>query len=439
MRRGLVLIIALVLSVVACGPAEFTQDDPTTTTAPLTTTQPPNGEDHAGTTIPGDDDGEVSLADHPGWIEERWPVLEGVDPRAAAWGDPGMVVLGYTALHRDDSPVSNGLWFYDGSTWHETLIRDVVIADQWGFDPDVVDVVWFGERYLAFLMGDTTTTPGRGSMLASGDGINWTLEYLGSAPSAALPAGRYATPESPPYPGTSAITRVAVTDGRLSAVGWTALDTEQAFLSVPVIWQSTDGRNWSTRVLPNANFDAEWGSDIAVGSLGYLVEAAGPVHQSAYLWFSPDGDRWTYIGDRFDDQWRVLTGMAVSDQAMLALMQDLETEGEPLSLWRSTNGLDWQEVPAPFLDAQYVEGWRLADVTADQSGLIGIAVRGRETQTWRSSDALEWTQLTSVAVPAGQSLIRTYPLWPQATVTTDRLELVATTPGVVLRWTEATE
>jgi hypothetical protein len=217
------------------------------------------------------------------------------------------------------------------------------------------------------------------------------------------------------------------------------LDTGQNSISVPLIWQSTDGRSWFTRVLPNANFDAEWGSDIAVGPLGYLVEVAGPVHQSAYLWFSPDGEEWTYIGDRFEDQWRMLTGIAVSDRVMLALMQDLETDGQPLSLWRSVDGLDWEEVPVPFLDTGDPEGWRWADVTADRRGLIGIEVRNGETQVWRSADGLEWTRLPSLVIPDGELQIRPYQLGPRPTITNDRLELVATTPGSVIRWMEATE
>jgi uncharacterized protein YraI len=228
-----------------------------------------------------------------------------------------------------------------------------------------------------------------------------------------------------------------MSDGVLSAVGWTVLEIGEGSVSVPVIWQSLDGYNWSTGVLPNANFNNEWGADLAVGSLGYLVEAVGPVHQSAYVWFSPDGDEWTYIGDRFDDQWRMLMGLAVGDQAMLALMQDLDTERQPLSLWRSTNGLDWEEVTAPFLDAGDAEGRPLASVTADGLSLIGSAVLDGASQTWRSADGLQWVRLPSVEMPAFEPLIRPDPQWPQPTVADDRLALVATVPGMVIRWTEA--
>jgi hypothetical protein len=348
-----------------------------------------------------------------------------------------MVVLGYAAFEPDDSPVPNGLWFTDGSTWTETVIRDVTVSDEYGFTPDVTDLVWFGGRYLAFLMGDTTTTLGQASLLASSDGINWGLEYLGSAPAAAMPTGWYATPESPPYPGTSAVTRVAVFEGEITAAGWTVLGGGQGHGSVPVIWRSTDGRSWSTTPLSNANFDNEWAGDVAVGPLGYLVETRGPVHQSAMFWHSPDGDEWTYLGDRFDDQWRMLVSMAVGETAMLALMMELEIEGQPLSLWRSIDGSRWVEVEPPFESVQHAEGWHPAHLTSDRDGLVALVAGAAQMDIWRTADGLSWTGRPTVTVQPGDPSVHPYRLWPHPVTIDNRLALVATLPGRVVRWTEA--
>ncbi|MDR9450077.1 MAG: hypothetical protein RI637_02565, partial [Acidimicrobiia bacterium] len=328
-----------------------------------------------------------------------------MDPYDAVWGDSGMVVLGYRALRRDDSPTPNGLWFSDGTEWTETLIQDVTSADEYGFTPNVTSLVWFGGRYLAFLMGDSTTTPGRASMLTSDDGRSWNLEYLGAAPTAALPAGLYATPESPPWPGTSAVTRVAIHHNEITAVGWTMLGTGADSVSVPVIWRSTDGRAWSTSALPNANFDNEWASDVAVGPLGYLVEVAGPVHQSAMLWYSPDGAGWTYVGDRFDDQWRALVSIAVGEESLLAVLRDLENNGgQSLSLWRATNGLDWEAVESPIPLRATSEGSPLADLANTRQGIVVVAGGGDDTiELWRSLDGMAWTKLPSIAGPPGDS------------------------------------
>lgn len=417
MRR--MATIALAMSVAACGP-QMTQDEPTIITPTTSTTVAVTS-----TTVAGPDSG---------WVRQEFPVPDGVDAFAAAWGDPGMVVLGYRTFRPDDSPTPNGIWFFDGSRWAETLIRDVTVGDAYGFLPEVTDIVWFGGRFLAFLMGDSTTSPGRASMLVSDDGIHWDLEYLGGAPTAAaLPAGLFATPESPPWPGTSAVARATVSDEELIAVGWTRLGEDESFASAPVVWRSSDGRAWTTTVLANANYDNEWAADVAAGPLGYLVQVAGPIHQSAWLWYSPDGDAWTYVGDRFGDE--QLLSIAVSDAAMLALM--LGVEDQSLSLWQSSDGLAWQEVDRPFDDPQLVDGWYEAAVDADCRGLLAIAGARGGVDLWRSFDGLVWTELPPLEASGGGSLVR--PLAPRLRVVrgADLPTLVVPLSDRVIRWTEA--
>ena len=440
MKRTLILIVGLAMVAAACGPQDATDETTTTSTtdssvpATTVTTVP----DSPTTTITGwTSNGEADLQ----WAYEEWPAPSDMDPYDAAWGDPGMAVLGYASDHQfDDSPVANGLWLFDGEVWSRTLIREVTIADEYGFDPDVTDLVWFGGRYLAFLMGDSTTTPGRASMLTSSDGINWDLEYLGTAPVAALPAGRYATPESPPYPGTSAVTKAAIYEDEIVAAGWTILESNDGTISVPVIWRSTDGRAWSTSVLPNAQFDNEWASDVAVGPLGFLVEVAGPVHQSAFLWFSPDGQDWTYVGDRFDDQWRMLVSIAVGEESLLAVLMDLEDDGRnSIGLWRSTNGLDWEEVEPPFDLASSPDSYPHADLANTQQGIVAIVGGAGAADLWRSRDGIAWTQLPSIVMPDADPLVRIAPGLPTPVPSKNRLSVMAAVPGTVARWTEATE
>ncbi|MDH3399015.1 MAG: hypothetical protein OEM81_14475, partial [Acidimicrobiia bacterium] len=231
MRRSLTLIIGLALVAAACGLQDVTEETSTTVTA-TTTTEP--------ITTGGEADSQTSTvsidSSATAWVRHEWSPPADMEPHAAAWGDPGMVVLGYSSLDFDDSPTANGLWLFDGETWSGTMLSDVTTGDEYGFIPTVTDLVWFGGRYLAFLMGDTTTTAGRASMLTSQNGLDWELEYLGSAPAVATPAGLYATPESPPWPGTSAVARVAVHHNEITAAGWTVLGAGEGFLSMPVIW-----------------------------------------------------------------------------------------------------------------------------------------------------------------------------------------------------------
>lgn len=434
MRRTFPLIVGLALVVAACAPREMTAESTNTST---TTANPssPVTPSPTTTSAPGR---TTTDTDDTLWAYQEWSVPPDLDPYDAVWGDSGMVVLGYRALRRDASPTPNGLWFSDGTEWTETLIQDVTSADEYGFTPDVTSLVWFGGRYLAFLMGDSTTIPGRASMLTSDDGRSWNLEYLGAAPTAALPAGLYATPESPPWPGTSAVARVAIYDNEITAVGWTMLGTGADSVSVPVIWRSTDGRAWSTSALPNANFDNEWASDVAAGPLGYLVEVAGPVHQSAMLWYSPDGADWTYVGDRFDDQWRALVSIAVGEESLLAVLMDLENDGgQSLSLWRATNGLDWEAVESPIPLRATSEGSPLADLVNTRQGIVVVATADDTIELWRSLDGWAWTKLQSIAVPPADRLGRVFPGRAVPFSTGDRLSLQAMAPGTVARWIQA--
>jgi hypothetical protein len=434
MRQFISLMVGLALALTGCGPPDLSQEETTTTSttvlAPSTTvTSTPHESDDGP-----DGDSTLESTDTI-WVRREWSPPTNMIPFNAVWGERGLVVLGYTEQQPDDSPTPNGLWTFDGETWSGTMLGDVTIPDEYGFTPVVTDLVWFGGRYLVFLMGDTTTTPGRASMLASSDGINWDLEYLGAAPSAALPAGLYATPESPPWPGTSAITRASIHGHEITVVGWTVLGSGESFLSVPVVWRSTDGRTWSTKALPNANFDNEWASDVAVGPLGYLVEVAGPVHQSAYLWYSPDGNDWVYVGDRFDDQWRGLVAVAVGEKSLFALLMDLEADGgQALNLWRSTNGLDWEEVETPFALEISSDGDRFTDLVNTGGGIVALVTGPTATNLWRTREGVTWTRLPSIDLPrtpAGVLSVR-----PAPVSSGGHLVLTAVFPGAVVMWTE---
>ncbi len=439
MRHGISLIIGLALVVAGCGSLDLSQAETTTTSttvaAPSTTVTtapggPGDGIDSGGTLDPTD----------TAWFRQEWSTPDGVDPYDAVWGDPGIVVLGYQVVEPDDSPTPNGLWFSDGETWTATTLADVTMPDEYGFTPVVTDLAWFGGRYLAFLMGDPTTTPGRASMLTSDDGVNWDLEYLGSTPTAALPAGLYATPESPPWPGTSAITKASMYTNEITVVGWTVLGSGESFLSVPVVWRSTDGRSWSTKALPNANFDNEWASNVAVGPLGYLVEVAGPVHQSAYLWYSPDGNSWTYVGDQFDDQWRMLVSIAAGEESFIAALMDLEDDGgQALHLWRSLDGLEWEQIETPFPLESSSDGWANVDLVNTGTGIVGVVTGDFQSDLWRSTDARLWARLPSILHPSTDPLDGVARIRPFPILTDGRLSLIATMPGRLVRWTEAAE
>lgn len=435
MRRSFLLIIGLALVAAACAPQDLTREGTNTVSS---IQAPPASSTTTTTETPHPVPLDTSDEDPDGiaWLHREWSTPDGVDPYDAVWGDTGMVVLGYQTVGRDDSPTPNGLWFFDGETWSGTMLSDVTMPDEYGFTPLVTELVWFGGRYLAFLMGDATTTPGRASMLASDDGVDWDLEYLGVAPVAALPAGLYATPESPPWPGTSAITKAAIHAGEITAVGWTVLASGESYLSLPVVWRSTDGHNWSTKTLPNANFDNEWASDVAVGPLGYLVEVAGPVHQSAFLWHSPDGDNWIYVGDRFEDQWRMLVSLAVGEESLMAVLMDLEDDGgQTLHLWRSFDGLEWEQVETVFPLEISSDGWVRVDLTATEKGIVAVVAGDRTIDLWRSPEGQTWIRLPSIVRPAADAAGQSAPTRTDPS-SIDGLSLVATGPGTVMRWIE---
>lgn len=255
-------------------------------------------------------------------------------------GDSGLVVAGAVSTTPRDHPNESALWFYDGLSWTRTLVKDVTTADEYGFPPEVTNLLHWGGRYLAFLQGDPTAPTATASVLVSDDGRDWAIEHILPKPRAGGSLGSVLpTPESPPWPGAAGIAGVTTTATEVIAVGW--VTTAQG--STATLWRSTDGRSWTLTPLPNALWDNEWANTVTVGESGWLVAGTGPVHSNSILWFSSDGEEWTAVNESFgEDVWWSFSSIASAADGLVVHATDL---GADLAVhaFRSDDGLNWED------------------------------------------------------------------------------------------------
>lgn len=335
--RVMRILLVLICVLAACGTstsASSTTEPPTTMTSSVATaTTEPVGPTSTSTT-------STTEAPPPEPVVLDNPVIELVLPdgvivdwkHSVAVGEQGWVVVAGDWSEKG-VPRNPGFWHTsNGVTWDSFRLAEIVPTDF----VEISDLVSFDGRFIASLIGDATVVDP--TVVLSDDGVTWTAESMRVGSSVGL-LNVFATPESPPWPGASAITDMAVLGDELVAVGW--VQTDQG--SSPAVWRTLDAKTWSRSLLPNQYSPNEWAQRVAVGEAGYLVTGLGPFHQPDYLWSSSDGETWKPVqltkGYFFGHG-----GIAVGDAMWTTLLFDGD---EPEELYRSTDGVMWEEVSLP--------------------------------------------------------------------------------------------
>ena len=349
--RRLALFVGLALVVSGCsgGSIDVTAPPPPVTPAPIdqpptttTTSTPPS------VTVPPD---TTSSQWSP---RETLTLPEGVTAERVARLDGRTVALGVTRAGGEFNIM--GFWATaDGTGWTEVMLSELIDRAQVWELPVVTDLVVFKGRFYAFLMGDERDAAElAATFLVSSDGVDWSLERMDGAVVGALVPGRYATPESPPWPGLSAVSDATVTGDELVAVGWTLIGER----SSPIVWRTSDGSKWTSSVLSNQQTDREWAGRVAVGDLGYLVEGGGPYYTASYVWFSADGTTWKPVTTGTEGE-IVYGPLALApDRALMMSLSGFD-RGNPIrTVWDSPDGRTWESAgELPVIDEALVSLW----------------------------------------------------------------------------------
>jgi hypothetical protein len=223
--------------------------------------------------------------------------------------------------------------------------------------------------------------PGTQSALPTGSGV-----AMKSLPSSPLPGLRFGlVDDADLFPG--AMSAVAEQGGVLLAGGQSCDADGQCSA---VIWQSNDGRNWSSpRPLPGGPAD---GNVVDLLAHDGLWIAVGRNH----IWFSPNGESWTQSAGNFTD------GLAdggptipvsedtccgVELRRVLAIPDGYVAVGGVVcykcdgraAVWLSVDGESWDRVPY----TQSLEGYAMDDVMVLRNGRL-LAIGGEDA--WTSDD-----------------------------------------------------
>ena len=357
------IVVAFVLILAACGSAAqttttSTSPPPVATTSTSTTVvpDPPASSTTTTTTTPAP---EAIVLDHaviritlPSGVITDWNNLVAVGPQ-------GWVVVAGDVTEKG-VPGDPGFWHTaDGTDWASIRLLDLVPIEF----VEITDLVYFSGRFVASLMGDASIVDP--TIVVSDDGLEWTAGSISVGGSAGLP-GVYATPESPPWPGASAITDLEVHGDELVAVGW--VQTNDG--SSPAFWRTHDTVTWSRSLLPNQVSQNEWANEVAVGEAGYLVTGLGPFHQPDYLWASSDGSSWKPV--QLTKEFFFGHQPAVADSMWAFLTFD---DG-PEEMYRSDDGIEWVQMPVPELPLPQQSWGREVLVSGDQ-WLLLVNVEGQ--------------------------------------------------------------
>lgn len=263
------------------------------------------------------------------------------------------------------------------------------------------------------------TTPG--PTLTPAFGLTWAI-----APNVERPADAFAIPSNPPtgpehpgtaghpghFPGQAVVADVALSGGRLAAVGYVGLDSVWRADA----WSSSDGLAWA--VHPIDGQDWTFAVAVAVAPDGTFV-AVGRRGRAAAAWRSPDGVVWApavvgsltattdgagAVASRPPDQAERMTTILATDRGLLAGGSiGPELGDRHARFWRSADGLSWLPVPD---EPDAFAGAEVASIARTATGYVALGrlgTGGRSTGSiaWRSADGLAWTRIDDPALAGG--------------------------------------
>jgi hypothetical protein len=409
MRRGFTLFLGLALVAIACAPQDVTEETSTTSTTVAETTT----AETTATTSPDVGSSTIPQSAITAWTETRSAVPDNVALGELLVGAPGFVLLGWHDKIPGVQGVRSGLWFSDdGASWAEVTPA--------GQDLEWVEFkagVWTGTGYMVVAEGIANAEDtgdhleGVGPLLfRSENGRDWSFEVVDAALVAAAPSlGRlYMTPELIQYPGNAGFTDIIVGSDGLLVTGW--MNTSDG--TEAVMWSSSDGEEWTVRVLPGAKPNVR-ADGIERGSFGYVVIGSQQVRGggggiTSVLWRSNEGRGWELVNQPstehpgveplIPDLW-YLRDVAVGPSGYLvsgSLWSD--TGAIEWHLWHSKQGNGWAETD-PFPG----EGTYVQDVEGNEHGYVAVGCQTIDHEPvaslWRSADGRSW-KLEPVTFPS---------------------------------------
>ncbi|HSJ35618.1 MAG TPA: hypothetical protein VLB85_11250 [Acidimicrobiia bacterium] len=194
-------------------------------------------------------------------------------------------------------------------------------------------------------------------------------------------------------PGSGGLTDVTLLDGTYVAVG-----------EGPQFWSSTDATNWN--LLPSADSDPAVAA--AVAGFGDRTVAVGTAwlgdgSTRATAWISFDLETWESVAP-LEQGDSGLDGVVSDGEILIAwgwqgTAQPFSPAGEAVLLV-STDGLAWQEIPAPSLDARV---YAVRPRPAGGWWAMGYEI-GRPA-LWFSEDLQKWEAVPSRGLPFGWAMV----------------------------------
>lgn len=295
-------------------------DDASSTTELAITTVPSTVEASTTTTVDDAPASEIEATAHglPAGVQVE-AIAVGDAIVAAAW----MEGVGQV-LFRVGDPISEA-----------TVVADLFAADAGHTFVAISDVVWLDGRAFAFVMGDERGADLAPTVLVSDDGATWTR-----ATPTVVSSSRRAptTPDSPPYPGPSAVVDATVDDGHLFATGWATIDgTIRA-----VVWDSTDGERWRLEALPDQGTGTEFGMAVGRSDAGTVVRIGGTFHSGVATVTSTTRGEWVVAANPNLDA--VATQVGANDTWFYELVPSLTGSA---TLHVSSDGSTWTSTEVP--------------------------------------------------------------------------------------------
>lgn len=236
-------------------------------------------------------------------------VVCGVTPMGLAARGQTLVMIG-----RDESMDVGGIWTSpDGKAWKR--VRTLPDLNR----GELSGLVATPSGFAAVVDSPFGSPPDVGVVIGSADGSSWSLSWLHA--------------QAAPNAGPS-LEAVAATDAGYVALGSVAME--------PTVWRSRDGKSWTAKPLPGANYAGFGGSFVVRGREIWAFKPEGilpPSTGNAHRWVSTDGGiSWTDggPGPAFN-----LLNAAISLPAgfVAAGRPDTPTAGGPI--WTSPDGTTW--------------------------------------------------------------------------------------------------
>jgi hypothetical protein len=173
---------------------------------------------------------------------------------------------------------------------------------------------------------------------------------------------------------------------------------------------SADGITWTEHLLPDGDeyypVNIAWTGDrlVALGEMITEVENGTTAMSSARIWMSGDGTSWSTLstidlGPCDEDRCLQAQTFAVSDDGVMVVGASDRGTGSTRAVFRSQNGTSWTEA-APGTFGTAGPPFSVIEVIAvSQTLFLAGACDGCPISLWSSTDGIDWTSLGAITGP----------------------------------------